>query len=53
MKWFVGLALIFWFGSGLLAAKWTENHHWQVIVKGPISLAKAYNDHPMNLPGPN
>ena len=53
MKWFVGLALFFWFGCGLLGAKWLHNHQWQTIAKGPISLAKAYNDNPINYPGPS
>ena len=53
MKWFLGLALFFWLGCGLLGAKWLHDHRWQVIAKGPISLAKAYNDNPINYPGPN
>lgn len=53
MKWFLGLALFFWLGCGLLGANWLHNHHWQTIAKGPISLAKAYNDNPVNIPGPN
>lgn len=53
MKWFVGLALFFWIGCGLLGASWMHNHDWKVIAKGPISLAKAYNDNPINYPGPS
>jgi hypothetical protein len=42
-----------WIVCGLLGAKWLEDHRWQLIAKGPISLAKAYNENPPSLPGPN
>jgi hypothetical protein len=51
MKWFLGLALFFWVCCGVLGARWLGDHRWQVIAKGPISLAKAYNDNPIDYPG--
>jgi len=53
MKLFLGFVLFLWFGCGLIGARWLEDHRWQTIAKGPISLAKAYNDNPPSLPGPN
>jgi hypothetical protein len=56
MKWFIGFAVLFWVGCGLLGARWLgdlDAQHWKVIAKGPISLAKAYNENPPNYPGPS
>ncbi len=52
MKWFLGLALFFWLGCGLIAAHWLGDHRLETIARGPISLAKAYNDNPVDYPGP-
>lgn len=53
MKWAIGFLAFFWAGCGLLGANWLGNHHWQTIARGPMSLAKAYNDNPISYPGPN
>jgi hypothetical protein len=53
MKWFIGLAGSFWLICGLIGAWWLGSVHIETIAKGPISLAKAYNDNPVNYPGPN
>lgn len=52
MKWFVGLALFLWLLCGSIAASWLGDHSWKTIALEPFSLAKAYNDNPVNYPGP-
>jgi hypothetical protein len=53
MKWFIGFAVLFWVGCGLLGARWLGDYRLKTIAKGPISLAKAYNENPPNYPGPS
>jgi hypothetical protein len=53
MKWFFGFAIVFWTICGLLGSSWLHDHRLKTIAKGPISLAKAYNENPPNLPGPS
>ena len=53
MRWLVGLAVSVWLICGLIGAWWLGSMHIETIAKGPISLAKAYNDNPMSYPGPN
>ena len=55
MKWFIRFALVLWFLCGLggaWALEGVHHMHWQTIAKGPISLAKAYNENPVSYPGP-
>ena len=52
MKWLVGLAVSVWLICGLIGAWWLGSMHIETIAKGPMSLAKAYNDNPMSYPGP-
>jgi hypothetical protein len=53
MKWLFGFAVFFWTSCGLLGAWWLDDHRFKTIAKGPISLAKAYNENPPNYPGPS
>jgi hypothetical protein len=53
MKWFVFFAVFIWTLCGLIGAWWLDDHRLKTIARGPISLAKAYNDNPMTYPGPN
>lgn len=56
MKWLVLVLGSLWLICGITGAWWLDDlnsDHWDVIAKGPISLAKAYNDNPPNYPGPN
>ena len=56
MKLFVGFIVFFWVFTGLLGAWWLdelEPQYWRVIAKGPISLARAYNENPPSYPGPD
>lgn len=56
MKFAVGIVVFFWLLSGLIGA-WMlgelSPRHWDVIVRGPITLAKAVNEHPATYPGPD
>ena len=56
MKWAIGLLVFSWLLCGLIGAWRLDDlspQYWQVIAKGPISLARAYNDNPVNYPGPS
>jgi hypothetical protein len=55
MKWFVGFVLVVWLLCGLAGAWILDgpgHMRFKTIAKGPISLAKAYNDNPVSYPGP-
>ena len=52
MKVWLGFAIFLWLLCGFVAALWLGDMHAKVIVKGPISLAKAYNENPASYPGP-
>jgi hypothetical protein len=50
MKLFGCFALGFWLLCGIAAAWILEGRddlHWKTIAKGPISLVKAINEHPI------
>jgi len=56
MKWAIGFLVFFWLMCGLIGAKWLgelEPKYWKVIAKGPITLARAYNENPPSYPGPS
>jgi hypothetical protein len=47
MKFAFGVIVFIWVLCGLIGAWWLDDldaDHWKVIAKGPISLAKAYNE---------
>jgi hypothetical protein len=54
MKFAVGIIAFFWLLSGLIGA-WRLDElradHWKAIAKGPITLAKAFDEHPVTYPG--
>lgn len=55
MKLAIGIGLFFWLLCGLIGAwrlEGPEDMNWKTIVRGPISLAKAFNDNPVTYPGP-
>lgn len=55
MKLLVGIVLFIWFLCGLVGAWRLDDldlDHWQTIARGPITLAKAFNDKPVSYPGP-
>jgi hypothetical protein len=52
MKLFVGVAIFLWLLCGFIGAMWLHNMSGKNIVRGPISLAKAYNENPASYPGP-
>ena len=54
MKLAIGIFVLIWLICGVAGA-WMMGEgevHWKVIAKGPITLVKAYNDHPVDYPGP-
>jgi len=56
MKFFVGFAVFIWLLCGLIGAWMLDElntRHLEAIAKGPITLVKAYNDHPITYPGPD
>jgi hypothetical protein len=52
MKLFIGFVLAFWLICGFIGAPWLGDMSARNIVRGPISLAKAYNENPASYPGP-
>ena len=56
MKWAVGIIVVTWLLCGLIGAWRLDDlspKYWQVIAEGPISLARAYNENPVEYPGPS
>lgn len=56
MKLALGIGLFFWLVCGLIGAWMLDElsmHHWKTIAKGPISLVKGFNEHPVTYPGPD
>lgn len=52
MKVAIGILVFLWLLCGVIGASWLGDHHWKTIAKGPITLARAYNDNPPSYPGP-
>jgi hypothetical protein len=54
MKLFVACALLLWLVCGLIGAWMLEggNMHLKTIARGPISLVKGFDEHPVTYPGP-
>lgn len=55
MKFAVGIIVFVWLLSGLIGAGrmgHLDVDHWKAIARGPITLAKAFNEHPVTYPGP-
>jgi hypothetical protein len=55
MKLAIGIGVFIWLLCGLVGAWRIEGRadmRWKTIARGPISLAKAFNDDPVTYPGP-
>lgn len=52
MKLAIGLLALIWVCCGLAGAWWLGDRDLRTVARGPISLAEAYNDNPINYPGP-
>lgn len=56
MKSVIGFLVVLWLLCGLIGAWWLDDldpKYWRVIARGPITLARAYNENPINYPGPS
>jgi hypothetical protein len=56
MKLAVGIAVFLWVLCGVIGAWMLDDldmDHGNVIAKGPITLAKAMNEHPVAIPTQN
>jgi hypothetical protein len=56
MKFAIAVLTFLWLMMGAFGAWWMDDldaEHWKEIIKGPITLAEAYNENPPNYPGPN
>lgn len=55
MKLWIGFAIFVWLLCGL-AGDWMidgrDNLHWKDVVRGPLTLIQAFNEHPVSYPGP-
>ena len=52
LKILVAIGGFIWFLCGFVGAWWLDDLHFQKIVRGPITLAKAFNEEPVSYPGP-
>jgi hypothetical protein len=49
------IALFIWLVCGVAGAWMLDElsaRHWDAIARGPITLAKAFNERPVTYPGP-
>ena len=56
MKLAVGTIVFIWLFCGLIGAWILDDldvDHWKAIARGPITLAKAVNEHPVTIPTQN
>lgn len=56
MKFGIGIVLFFWLLCGLVGAWMLDDldaDHWRMIARGPITLHKALNEHPVAIPTQN
>lgn len=53
MKLAFGILVFIWVVCGALGGWWLGDRDLKTIAKGPISLARAYNEDPPSYPGPN
>lgn len=56
MKFAIGIILFIWLLCGVIGAWMLDQFdadHWDVIAKGPISLAQAVGEHPVHIPTQN
>jgi hypothetical protein len=52
MKLFVIIMILVWFICGV-AGDWMMDGaelHWRQVIRGPITLIKAFNDDPVTIP---
>lgn len=56
MKLLVAILVFIWLICGF-AGEWRleglDELHWKAIAKGPITLAKAFDEDPVSYPGPD
>ena len=52
MKVWIGFAIFLWLLCGFAAGLWLGDMRAKTLAKGPISLARAYNENPPSYPGP-
>lgn len=53
MKLAIGTLVFIWLLCGVVGAWWLGENDFHTIARGPISLARGYNESPPNYPGPN
>jgi hypothetical protein len=56
MKLIVAIGVGFWLLCGLVGARMMDDldtAHWKTIARGPITLAQALREHPVNPTGPS
>ena len=53
MKLLIGISIFIWFACGLFGAWRLDDIRFKTVIRGPITMAKAFNDAPVSYPGPN
>ena len=53
MKLLIGILIFIWFACGLFGAWRLDDMRFKTVIRGPLTMAKAFNDAPVSYPGPN
>ena len=53
MKLLIGILIFVWFACGLFGAWRLGDMSLKKRARGPITMAKAFNDDPVTYPGPD
>ena len=52
MKLLIAVLIFIWFICGFFGAMRLGDMRFKTILRGPITMAKAFNDDPVSYPGP-
>jgi hypothetical protein len=53
MKLLIGILIVLWLACGLFGGWWLDDMRIKTILRGPFTMAKAFNEAPVTYPGPN
>ena len=53
MKLLIGILIFVWFACGLFGAWRLHDMSFKKIARGPITMAKAFDEEPVTYPGPD
>ena len=53
MKLLIGILLFIWLACGLFGAWRLDQMGWKNIARGPLTMAKSFDEDPVSYPGPS